>query len=164
MHFAITLTPASTEAKMFTKINRWVLLIVLLAAGLAVPAGRPALAFHEEDHLHVLIDIKPGEFPNTINIKSMGKITVALFGSAEFDVSRVDLSTVMLSPMGEHEVGAPAVRYTYADVNQDGYMDILFKFLTNRTGFTPADTEACLHGMTTDGVHFCGHDSIVVIR
>ena len=43
------------------------------------------------------LDVKPGSCPNSFNLKSRGKLPVALVGSNTLDVSMVDLSTVRLS-------------------------------------------------------------------
>ena len=139
------------------------LIALILLAVLAAPGLRPAFAQDEHDHLHVEIDIRPGQYPNPINLKSRGLVPVALFGSAEFDVSTVDTSTVQLGKMDHEAPGAPAVRFVFEDINDDGYQDILFFFRASQTGLEPGDTMACLHGMTLDGTHFCGHDQVVVI-
>ena len=138
------------------------LLVFVLVAILAAPGLRPALA-QEEDHLHVGVDIKPGSYPNAINLKSNGSVPVALLGSADFDVSSVDLATVKFGKMHEMDSGAMALRFAQEDVNGDSYMDIVFHFKIKETGLEPSDTEACLHGMTLDGMHFCGHDSIMIV-
>ena len=85
------------------------LLVFVLVAILAAPGLRPAFAM-EDDHLHVGVDIKPGSYPNAINLKSNGSVPVALLGSADFDVSSVDLATVKFGKMHEMESGAPALR------------------------------------------------------
>ncbi len=147
---------------MSKKIHSLMVVATLLAFGLALAGFSPALAMHEHEHLHVMVDVKPGSFPNPINLRSQGVVPVALFGSPDFDVTQVDTGSVKFGPMHQHELGAPAVGYSYQDVNADGLLDIVFKFRTQETGLTPADMEACLHGMTMGGEHFCGHDLVVV--
>ena len=115
----------------------------------------------EMDHIHVNVDVKPGSYPNVINLKNNGVVPVALLGSADFSVLTVEPGTVGFGRM--HEDGASAVRFAYEDVNLDGYLDLVFKFETKATGLRPGDTEACLHGMLLGGEHFCGHDAVVVI-
>jgi uncharacterized protein (DUF2141 family) len=139
-----------------------VLFIFILVAILAAPGLRSALA-QGEDHLHVNIDIKPGSYPNAINLKSNGNVPVALLGSADFDVSSVDLATVKFGKMHEMDSGASALRSALQDINGDGFMDRVFHFTIKETGLEPSDTMACLHGMTLDGMHFCGHDSVKII-
>ena len=132
-------------------------LLALLLAGMVLPA-----VAQEMDHLHVNVDIKPGDYPNVINLKSKGLVPVALLGSADFDVLTADTGTVAFGRM--HEGGAAPVKFSFEDVNLDGYLDIVFKFVTQETGLQPTDTEACLHGMLLTGEMFCGHDSVIVIR
>lgn len=43
-----------------------------------------------------LIDIKPGSFPNSINLGSNGVVPVAIFGSVTFDVKQIDPNTIKL--------------------------------------------------------------------
>ena len=143
------------------------LAILVLAGLLAVfllPGVQLVYAQGEHDHIHVNIDVKPGSFPNAINMRSNGVVPVALLGSAEFDVHGVDTRTVTFGPMHHHEHGGgtAALRYAFEDVNGDGYMDLIFHFATRATGLTSSDTEACLHG-EHEGHHFCGHDSVKVI-
>lgn len=140
-------------------IQRFASALGLVAVLLAV-AVSPVTA-QEMDHIHASVDIKPGSYPNVINLKSNGLVPVALFGSVEFDVLAVDLNTVGFGRM--HEGGAAPVRFAYEDVNMDGLMDMVFKFQPKATGLQPGDMEACLHGMLLSGEHFCGHDAVIVI-
>lgn len=123
-----------------------------------------AYAQEEHPHLMVAIDVKPGSDPNSINLKNRGLVPVALFGSADFDISQVDTASVRFGPM-HHEMdgGAPAVIVNTEDVNLDGYPDLVFFFKPAQTGLQPGDTIACLHGNLLDGTHFCGHDDIRVV-
>lgn len=45
----------------------------------------------------VAIDIKPGSYPNSINLGSNGVVPVAIFGSATFDVGQIDYATINLA-------------------------------------------------------------------
>ncbi len=53
------------------------------------------------------------------------------------------------------------VKFSFADVNKDGFTDIVFQFKTADLSLQVGDTEACLHG-DIDGQHFCGHDEVIV--
>jgi hypothetical protein len=68
------------------------------------------------DNRHMLIDIKPGSYPSAINLCSMGKVPVDLFGNPELDVSMMDIATVMFGPMHHLDAGAPMMKYTFEDV------------------------------------------------
>lgn len=59
--------------------------------------------------LPVLVDVKPTSCPNPINIGASGTITVAIVGTASFDVTEVDPSTVMLQ-------GVAPLRSAFEDV------------------------------------------------
>ena len=132
-----------------------------LVALLASSGLRPAFAM--DDHLHVLIDIKPGSYPNAINLESPGMLPVALLGNSDFSVSSVDTDMVKFGRMHEFDSGASPVHFASKDVNSDGFIDIVFHFKIQETGLTSSDAEACLHGMLLDGTHFCGHDSIKIV-
>ena len=51
------------------------------------------------------IDIKPGSFPNSINIGSSGATPVAILGSATLDVNDIDTTTLTLGTAGLKSVG-----------------------------------------------------------
>jgi hypothetical protein len=138
------------------------LFLLILSIFMAFSSFRPASA-QDMDHLHVLIDIKPGSYPNPINLGSKGLVPVALFGSSTFAVSLVDPASVRFGRMLEMDSGAAPVNISNKDVNNDGFMDFIFQFRISETGLLPTDTEACLHGLLLDGTLFCGHDSIVIV-
>jgi hypothetical protein len=75
---------------------------------------------------HVDIDIKPGSDPNSINLASQGVIPIALFGSATFDVTTVNIGSVLFA-------GANVAHYSWNDVNNDGHMDLMLQFRTEDT-------------------------------
>jgi hypothetical protein len=47
--------------------------------------------------LSVPVDIKPMSCPNPLNVKSKGVLPVAILGTADFDVTQVDIATVSLA-------------------------------------------------------------------
>lgn len=101
------------------------------------------------------IDIKPGSFPNSINLKNKGVIPVAIFGSEVFDVMAIDYETVRFAgAMPEDK--APS----YEDVNGDGFTDLVLHYNTQDTNIQPGDTGACLTGWTYELMEFVGCDSI----
>ena len=58
----------------------------------------------------VLINIKPGSYPNSLNVKSKGVLPVAILGTAVFDVMTIDPSqTVNTGPFTVDVVVNPAV-------------------------------------------------------
>lgn len=56
-------------------------------------------------NLAVDIDIKPGSYPNSINLSSGGVTTAAVLGSADFDVNNINPETLMLGTAGLKTVG-----------------------------------------------------------
>lgn len=110
------------------------------------------------------IDIKPGSDHNPINPNSKGVIPVAILGSAPFDVTTVDVTTLTFGPDGAtpaHDLTDPIVYADHLqDVNSDGFTDLVSHYRTQDTGIAKGDTEACLTGETTGGVAILGCDAI----
>jgi len=89
----------------------------------------------------VYVDIKPGSWPNPINVRSRGVFAVAICGTNDFDVKTVDPATVKLHIAGIAQ-GVSPIRWSYQDVatpyigspggghtlKRDGYLDIVFQF------------------------------------
>lgn len=108
----------------------------------------------------VVIDIKPGDDPNSINVNDRNKnavIPVAILSDAGFDASSVDPSTVAFGPNGA--VIAHASGHI-DDVNADGFPDLLLHFKTVDTGIACGDTSATLTGTTFGGESIEGMDSV----
>ena len=104
----------------------------------------------------LLVDIKPGSFPNSIDPNNRGVIPVAVFGSVGLDVHLIDVAELRFGPDG----APPAHSGHYEDVNDDGFADLVAHFRTQLTGISAGDVEACISGLTTDGRSVEGCDSI----
>lgn len=89
------------------------------------------------------LDIKPGSCPNPVNPRSRGKLPVAIVGGADFDVSRIDLSTIALTRSDDparvypvlasiEDVTAPQIDSGCACSEDvvDGIDDLVLKFET----------------------------------
>ena len=104
------------------------------------------------------IDIKPGSDPNSINLKSKGKVPVAVLTTDTFDATTVDPVTVVFA-------GASPVRWAIEDVDGDGDDDLSFKFKTQELlGVLDANSiEATLTGETFDGMPIQGVDGVNIV-
>ncbi|MCH8239692.1 MAG: hypothetical protein IIB62_06510, partial [Proteobacteria bacterium] len=111
---------------------------------------------YESVAMETAIDIKPGSDRNPINLKKRGVIPVALLGSAAFDVTNVDVTTLTFGPAGatpDHDLTDPDVYDSHIlDVNDDGFFDLVSHYRVSDTGLLPEHTSACLSGVTYGGV------------
>jgi len=114
------------------------------------------LFFTVDVQVQVEIDIKPGSDPNSINLKSKGVVPVAVLTTDGFDASTVDPDTVEFA-------GATPVRWTMADVDGDGDMDLLFHFKTQDLNLTQDSTEATLTGTTYGGDPIEATDTVNIV-
>jgi hypothetical protein len=106
--------------------------------------------------LPVSIDIKPGGFPNAINLGSPGVTPVAILSTPGFDATTTELATVRLA-------GAAPVRSTIADVDSDGDPDLLAFFQTRELRLSMTDTQAVLTAQTTSSRRIRGVDSVKLV-
>jgi hypothetical protein len=118
----------------------------------------------DEEVVEVRIDVKPGDPLPTISLGSGGVTTVAVHGSAAFDVGQVEVATVWFAgaPVALDAGGLP--RAAASDVNGDGVPDLVIKFETTALELRVGDTEASLAGRTVAGRRFHGTDAVRVIR
>jgi hypothetical protein len=114
------------------------------------------------------IDIKPGSDPNSINMRNKnGVIPVAILGSADFDVTDVDVTSLNFEgATPAHDLTDPFVYADHLqDVNEDGYTDLVSHYPAQDTGLTTASTEGCLTGSLLGGEALLGAcDSVNVIK
>jgi hypothetical protein len=113
------------------------------------------------------IDIKPGSYPNPIDLKSKGVIPVAILTSATFDATTVDPSSVCFGDAedpSQRDCTEAHGRGHIQDVDGDGDLDLVLHYETGQTGIDLGDTQACLTGDTFDGITLPqGCDSIKVV-
>jgi len=112
----------------------------------------------------VVIDIKPGSDPNSVNPRGNGVIPVAIFGAEEFDVSTIDPASLRFGPMGIHPAHRLEDPFVFTDhvkdVNLDGHPDLVTHFRTWLSGIECGDPDATLTGSTVDGQPFAATDTI----
>jgi hypothetical protein len=114
----------------------------------------------------VVIDIKPGNDQNNVNICAQGVLPVAILSFESFDATEeVDPSTISLAGAGVKTVGKDDRPLTQnRDVNKDGITDLVVKILIEELGLESGDTEAELTGQTFDGKPIKGTDSVKVVQ
>jgi len=137
------------------------------------------------------LDIKPGSCPNSFNRKSHGVLPVALLGSDEFDVMKIDIDTVELAradgvggSVAPHE-GPPGPHSVHEDVGTpfhgeacdcheaggDGIVDLFMKFKSDGVvvilllnELDPgALVELVVTGSLLDGTPFAATDCIRLV-
>jgi hypothetical protein len=116
------------------------------------------------------IDIKPGSYPNSINMGENGNLPVAILGSETFDVTTIDPASIMLGTVDMTTRGsakAPKLAYSFEDVNEDGYVDLIAFFsvpeLVAEGVLTETTTELTLTANLYDGTPITGTDSVRVV-
>jgi hypothetical protein len=114
--------------------------------------------------LQVTIDIKPGATPNCINNDGHGVIPVAILGSATFDVTGVDATSVRLEGLAVRVVGRQGnLQASYADVNGDGLTDLVVQIADEDGVFDTGDGTATLTATLFNGTHIAGSDTICIV-
>jgi hypothetical protein len=109
----------------------------------------------------VIIEIKPGSFPNSINPRSNGKTPVAIISTTGFQAPiQVDQSSLTFGHSGDEQ----SLAFCHSeDVNGDGLLDLVCHFHTPLTGFQTGDRAGVLKGKTVSGTPIYGADSVVII-
>lgn len=90
-----------------------------------------------ESEEEMVIDIKPGNEQNNINLKSNGVVPVAVLTTDDFDAATVDPATAEFA-------GAAPTHWSLEDVDGDGDKDIIFHFRTQELDLDEDSTEATL--------------------
>jgi len=105
----------------------------------------------------IYIDIKPGSFPNSVNLKSQGVIPVAIVTNSDFDAINVDPDSVVFQ-------NASPLHWAEEDVDNDGDMDLILHFDTQEVSFDSNETAiATLRGTTYDGKPIEGSDNLTIV-
>ncbi len=115
------------------------------------------------EELPVSVDIKPGSWPNPLQLESKGVLPVAVCGTEDFDVTMIDPESVELTLEGLG-IGVHPLRWSYGDVatpymgepfgghdlGSDGYLDLMLKFKTQEV-------------ITTLGLDAFGDGDVVIL-
>ncbi|HSA91891.1 MAG TPA: hypothetical protein VLE48_02690 [Terriglobales bacterium] len=114
----------------------------------------------------VLIDIKPGSFPNNIGCNSRGVIPLAILSTEEFDATTVDPSTVELNGVKAKVVGKKGQSMCHLeDVDSDGDTDMVCHIPTIDFLMDGCDISetAILRAQTSAGEHVVGQDTVRIV-
>jgi hypothetical protein len=111
-----------------------------------------------------IIDIKPNNDRNLINLCAKGPLSVAILSSEAFDApTEVDPATVQLAGAGVKTVGKDNRPLTQTrDVNGDGLADLILKIVREGLGLLSGDTEAELTGQAFGGTPIKAKDAVQV--
>lgn len=123
------------------------------------------IIIHSRSIREVTIDIKPGSYPNSINLGSNGVVPVAILSSAEFDATTVNPETVIIAGAGVAIRGKGDKYLTSVeDVNGDGLLDLSMKVETeNLDAGQLQGGMAILIGETYNGMEIEGGDEIIIV-
>jgi len=115
--------------------------------------------------IDVAIDIKPGTFPNSINLSSAGVIPVAILSSATFNATtRVNPNTISLAGAKVKMMGKTGNSLCHSeDVNGDGLLDLVCQVNTAQFIIEIGESIAVLEAETFDGTAVRGEDSVRIV-
>lgn len=118
----------------------------------------------DDGPLVINIDIKPGSFPNSINLSSSGVVPVAILGTATFDVTTVDPDTIALAGAGVMMVGKSS-KYLCSldDINVDTYIDLICNVYTANFIIELGESAVILDAKTFDGQSLRGEDIVRIV-
>ena len=85
---------------------------------------------------------------------------MAILTTEEFDAATVDPLSVRFGPGEASEAHG---RGHWEDVDGDGDFDLMLHFRTQDTGLVQGDTQACLTGLTFDGIGIEGCDAVRMV-
>jgi hypothetical protein len=133
----------------------------------------------------VPVDIKPMSCPNPLNVGAKGVLPVAILGTADFDVTQVDVATVQLEGVSPlrwdcEDVATPFEPFIGKEAcdccteeGPDGYLDLTLKFDTQEIVAALGDVEdgdcVVLHLTGNlmeeyDGTPILGEDVVVILK
>jgi hypothetical protein len=114
----------------------------------------------------IALDIKPGSFPNSVNLTDKGVLPVAILGTDDFDVTEMDFDSLRFGDPNGGTAVRP-LRSALEDVSGDGIWDLSLKFsmaeMVESEALGPNTSEGVLTGALRDGTPFVGMDSIRIV-
>jgi Tol biopolymer transport system component len=117
--------------------------------------------------IFVGIDIKPGSDPNCFNNDDKGVIPVAILGSATFNATEIDASSMELEGLTVKAVGKSNKLLSHVeDVNADGFLDLVIQIEDSDGVFSRGSGMATLTGNLLPefgGTLIEGTDSVCIV-
>jgi hypothetical protein len=109
------------------------------------------------------IDIKPGDANNTINLKGMKDISVAMLSSINFSApAQIDRTSFTFGKTGD-ENSLLSCSKRLKDFNGDGLLDLVCTFNLKSTGFQCGDIEGVLKGkFSFTGISFMDKQKVMI--
>ncbi len=123
----------------------------------------PGVTIDDVTFLSLNIDIKPGSDPNCFNSNNHGVIPIAILGSADFDVTIINPSTVQLDGQEVRIKGKSGNSGSFEDVNDDGFTDLVVQII-DEGAYTVGDSMGIVTAETWSGELIGGQDSICITR
>ena len=117
--------------------------------------------------IEVLVDVKPGSDPNSINLCSNGAVPIAILGSDTFDVYDIDTEALRFAEASVKVVGMkdPHSLCSYEDVNDDLFYDLVCHFLTaDIAGIDGQTSTATVNGELLNGTSIEGTDIVNIVK
>ncbi len=113
--------------------------------------------------INVAIDIKPGSDPNCINPNNNGVIPAAILGSATFDVTQINTSTLTLAGLPVALRGNGTPQCSIQNVNGDAFNDMVCQFTNDPSAWSSSPATAELTGSLLNGFPFEGSDAVCLV-
>lgn len=131
--------------------------------GVQRSALTPVLAVLYKPVKAIGIDIRPGTTPNNVNLRSAGRLPVAILSGGTFNAP-TDVAIDSLS-FGHDGTELSLVKCNAAseDVNLDGLMDLVCLFDSTAAGFRAGDLQGVLRAETTAGEKIKGVDAVRIV-
>jgi hypothetical protein len=111
------------------------------------------------------IDIKPGSYPNAINLGGKGVIPVAIFSSESFDATKLNPETIFLDGLTVAVRGKGNPYLSHAeDVNADGIADLVVQFDTENLAPDTFQNGVAKVTVESEGQRlYLGEDTVTIV-
>jgi hypothetical protein len=113
------------------------------------------------------VDIKPLEWPNSVNLKAKGVLPIAILTTGDLDATKIVISSVVIG--GVHVDVKPngTYHYAYEDVDHDGDLDLMVFFriqdLVSAGALGTSTTQLTVAWRTSDGRTWSDADAVRIV-